>query len=152
MKNSVRRGLFHPDDIKTLGITPSSPGPMSAPLPSLSRKPSRPSLSPAGSNGPPPGSLRSHSRSSSFVGSGSSGSGSFGRSEAKRVTSSHEFDKYAEEDDEDYDDVFGKANGASELIFGIGTLLVNGETSPRTTHANFATQYSILQQVLGKVQ
>lgn len=117
MKNSVRRGLFHPDDIKTLGITPGSPGPMSAPLPGLSRKPSRPSLSPAGVNGPPPGSLRSHSRSSSFVGSGSSSSGSFGRTEAKRVASSHEFDKYAEEDDEDYDDVFGKVNGTSELVF-----------------------------------
>jgi serine/threonine protein kinase len=113
MKNSVRRGLFHPDDIKTLGIAPNSPGPMSAPLPGLSRKPSRPSLSPAGPNGPPPGSLRSHSRSSSFVGSGSSNSGSFGRSEAKRVGSSHEFDKYAEGDDEDYDDVFGKVNGTT---------------------------------------
>lgn len=117
MKNSVRRGLFHPDDIKTLGIAPSSPGPTSAPLPGLSRKPSRPSLGPAGPNGPPPGSLRSHSRSSSFVGSGSSNSGSFGRSEAKRAVSSHEFDKYAEEDDEDYDDVFGKVNGTSELLF-----------------------------------
>lgn len=117
MKNSVRRGLFHPDDIKTLGIAPSSPGPMSAPLPSLSRKPSRPSLSPAGPNGPPAGSLRSHSRSSSFVGSGSSSSGSFGRAEARRVASSHEFNKYAEEDDEDYDDVFGKVSGASKPFF-----------------------------------
>lgn len=152
MKNSVRRGLFHPDDIKTLGITPSSPGPMSAPLPGLSRKPSRPSLSPAGPNGPLPGSLRSHSRSSSFVGSGSSGSGSFGRSEAKRVASSHEFDKYAEEDDEDYDDVFGKVNGASELVL---TPVVfeysqtDGRISPRTAYANPAAQYSILQQILG---
>ncbi|KAF9241075.1 hypothetical protein BU15DRAFT_87319 [Melanogaster broomeanus] len=113
MKNSVRRGLFHPDDIKTLGITPNSPGPLSAPLPGLSRKSSRPSLSPAAPNGPPPGSMRSHSRSSSFVGSGSSGTGSFGRSEAKRVTSAPEFDKYAEEDDEDYDDVFGKVGGTT---------------------------------------
>ncbi|KAF9221524.1 hypothetical protein BS17DRAFT_809903 [Gyrodon lividus] len=113
MKNSVRRGLFHPDDIKTLGIAPSSPGPMSAPLPGLSRKPSRPSLSPAGPNGALPGSMRTHSRSSSLVGPGSSGSGSFGRSEAKRVASSNEFDKYAEEDDEDYDDVFGKVSGTT---------------------------------------
>ncbi|KIK98973.1 hypothetical protein PAXRUDRAFT_30797 [Paxillus rubicundulus Ve08.2h10] len=113
MRNSVRRGLFHPDDIKTLGISPGSPGPMSAPLPGLSRKTSRPSLSPAGPNGPPAGSMRSHSRSSSFVGSGPSASGSFGRSDAKRVTSSHEFDKYAEEDDEDYDDVFGKVGGTT---------------------------------------
>ncbi|KAI6042650.1 hypothetical protein EDC04DRAFT_2657661 [Pisolithus marmoratus] len=109
MRNSVRPGLFHPDDIKVLGITPSSPGPKSAPLPGLSRKASRSSLNIAGQNGPSPGHVRSHSRSSSFV--GSNGSGSFGRSEAKRAASSHEFDKYAEEDNEDYDDIFGKVNG-----------------------------------------
>ncbi|KIJ62679.1 hypothetical protein HYDPIDRAFT_30272 [Hydnomerulius pinastri MD-312] len=131
MKNSVRRGLFHPDDIKVLGITPSSPGPMSAPLPGLSRKPSRPSLSPVGPNGPPHGSMRSHSRSSSFVGSGSSGSGSFGRSEAKRVASSNEFDKYAEEDDEDYDDVFGKIGGTT-LEQPIQTLQLNTRLSNKS--------------------
>lgn len=153
MKNSVRRGLFHPDDIKTLGITPGSPGPMSAPLPGLSRKPSRPSLSPAGVNGPPPGSLRSHSRSSSFVGSGSSSSGSFGRTEAKRVASSHEFDKYAEEDDEDYDDVFGKVNGTSELVFRLVVFeQADSRISPRTTYANPTAQYSALQQVLGTLR
>ncbi|EGN91709.1 hypothetical protein SERLA73DRAFT_173393 [Serpula lacrymans var. lacrymans S7.3] len=117
MKNSVRRGLFHPDDIKILGLAPSSPGPMSAPLPGLSKKSSRPSLSPINpSGGPsigPASAVRTHSRSSSFVGSGSSGSGSFGRSEAKRIASQPEFDKYAEEDDEDYDDVFGKPSGAT---------------------------------------
>lgn len=115
MKNSVRRGLFHPDDIKVLGLTSNSPGPTSAPLPGLSRKQSRPCLSPISGMGPPPtGSIRSHSRSSSFVGSGSSGSGSFGRSEAKRAASQAEFDKYAEVDDEDYDDIFGKPGGTSE--------------------------------------
>lgn len=145
MKNSVRRGLFHPDDIKTLGIAPNSPGPMSAPLPSLSRKPSRPSLSPsAGSNGPPPGSMRSHSRSSSFVGSGSSSSGSFGRSEARRVASSHEFHKYAEEDEEDYDDVFGKVNGASKLFFLMVIEYADGYISPRTAYTNSPAQHSTL--------
>jgi hypothetical protein len=115
MKNSVRRGLFHPDDIKVLGFVSNSPGPMSAPLPSLSRKQSRPCLSPISGMGPAPtGSMRSHSRSSSFVGSVSSGSGSFGRSEAKRATSQAEFGKYAEDDDEDYDDIFGKPGGASK--------------------------------------
>jgi len=106
MKNSVRRGLFHPDDIKVLGLASGSPGPMSAPLPSLSRKPSRPCLSPISGMGPAlTGSMRSHSRSSSFVGSGSSGSGSFGRSEARRTASTASqagFGKYAEDDDEDY--------------------------------------------------
>jgi len=121
MKNSVRRGLFHPDDLKILGLS-SSPGPMSAPLPSLSKKASRsalgpitpPGISPFGPNA----NRSAHSRSSSFVGPGSSNnSGSFGRSEAKRINSQTEFDKYTEEDDEDYEDVFGKPNGNRKLTF-----------------------------------
>lgn len=101
MKNSVRKGLFHPDDIKTVGLT-APPGPLSAPLPSLSRKSSRPALSPVNGN---------------TQRSVSSGGGSFGRADAKKVQSAgdlEKFDKYAEEDDEDYEDVFGKPNGASE--------------------------------------
>jgi hypothetical protein len=35
MKTSVRRGLFHPDDIKTIGLAPPSPGPKTAPLPDI---------------------------------------------------------------------------------------------------------------------
>ncbi|TFY76873.1 hypothetical protein EWM64_g7138, partial [Hericium alpestre] len=51
------------------------------------------------------------SRSGSFVGSAN---GSFGRAEARRVYSQRVFGKYAEDDnDEDYDDVFGKPSGAS---------------------------------------
>lgn len=129
MRNSVRPGLFHPDDIKVLGITPSSPGPKSAPLPGLSRKTSRSSLNLAGQNGPSSAHVRSHSRSSSLV--GSNGSGSFGRSEAKRAASSHEFDKYAEEDNEDYDDVFGKASG-STLEQPMQTLQLNTRLSNKS--------------------
>lgn len=121
MKNSVRRGLFHPDDIKILGLS-GSPGPMSAPLPDLSRKPSRPSLrhltsSTGPSFGPASASTarRSHSRSPSFVGHTSSGSGSFGRSEARRIHSERGFDKYTEDDDEDYEDVFGKPNNGKSF-------------------------------------
>ncbi|KAI6114307.1 hypothetical protein F5141DRAFT_1105796 [Pisolithus sp. B1] len=128
MKNSIRPGLFHPDDIKVLGITPSSPGPKSAPLPGLSRKTSRSSLNIAGPNGPSSSHVRSHSRSSSLV--GSNASGSFGRSEAKRA-SSHEFDKYAEEDNEDYDDVFGKASG-STLEQPMQTLQLNTRLSNKS--------------------
>lgn len=112
MKNSVRRGLFHPNDIKTLGVgtNPPSPGPMTAPLPGLAHRRSRPSLNvlSAPTSGPSsgPSSARAHSRSASFV-----GNDSFGREQAKRLHS--EFDKYAEDDDEDYEDVFGKANGTS---------------------------------------
>ena len=107
MKNSVRGGLFHPKDIKTFGLQPPSPGPMTAPLPGLNHRRSRPSLSII-SAGPAsgPASARAHSRSSSFV-----GNDSFGREQAKRLQA--DFDKYAEDDDEDYEDVFGKANGTS---------------------------------------
>ncbi|KAG6335620.1 hypothetical protein ID866_3477 [Astraeus odoratus] len=129
MRNSVHRGLFHPDDIKVLGISPSSPGPKSAPLPGLSRKTSRSSISPASQTALPSGHTRSHSRSSSFV--GSSGSGSFGRSEARRAASSHEFDKYAEEDNEDYDDVFGKVGGNS-LEQPVQTLQLNTRLSNKS--------------------
>ncbi|KAG1822659.1 uncharacterized protein BJ212DRAFT_1444950 [Suillus subaureus] len=102
------------DEEFILGLLSGSPGPISAPLPSLSRKASRPSLSPISGMGlPPTGSIRSHSRSSSFVGSGSSASGSFGRVEAKRAASHAEFGKYAEDDDEDYDDIFGKPGGTT---------------------------------------
>jgi len=110
MKNTSRRGLFHPDDIKTLGLAPSSPNPRTAPLPELTRKPSKPSLSPMLSSSGFGGSVahRTHVRSSSFA---TSGSGSFGRSEVHKMYQS-EFGKYKEGDDEDYDDVFGKPNGA----------------------------------------
>ncbi|KII90830.1 hypothetical protein PLICRDRAFT_107006 [Plicaturopsis crispa FD-325 SS-3] len=113
MKNSFRRGLFHPDDIKTLGIGSVSPGPMSAPLPELVKKQSRQSLSPITgiSPGLPPV-KPAHSRASSFVGS-MGGSGSLGRSEARRIHSQSEFGKYTEDDDEDYEDVFGKPNGTT---------------------------------------
>lgn len=118
MKNSIRRGLFHPDDIKVVGLS-GGPGPSSAPL--LTRKPSRPSLSPINpAGGPSIGTIASrtpHVRSSSFVAApaASGGNGSFGRAEARRVNSqSSEFDKYTEEDDEDYEDVFGKPSGNSK--------------------------------------
>ncbi|KAG6914866.1 hypothetical protein DXG01_014841 [Tephrocybe rancida] len=117
MKNSVRRGLFHPDDIKTVGLAPNVPGPLSAPLPSLVRKASRPNLNPitapAGPSFGPSSAVSqgSHSRSSSFATAATSG-GSFGRAEARKAQN-QTFGKYAEEDDEDYEDVFGKPNGSS---------------------------------------
>ncbi|TDL22240.1 hypothetical protein BD410DRAFT_788970 [Rickenella mellea] len=104
LKNSTRRGLFHPKDIKTVGVLPPSPGPKTAPLPDTARSP-RPSLSPIISSAANI-SGRSHSRSSSFA-------GSFGRSDAQRVSSENEFGKYTEDSDEDYEDVFGKFNGAA---------------------------------------
>ncbi|PPQ99462.1 hypothetical protein CVT26_014278 [Gymnopilus dilepis] len=131
VKNSRRRGLFHPDDIKTIGLSSpasASPAPLSAPLPGLSRKPSRPSISPLGSLGPASGSGSSynhghgygHTRSGSLASApllgnaaSGSGSGSFGKAEAQQLQMELEIGKYAEDDEEDYEDVFGKVGGAS---------------------------------------
>lgn len=115
MKNSVRRGLFHPDDIKTFGLAPTAQGPLSAPLPGLTQRSSRPSVSPLAQipiNFGPSSTVHhgSHSRSSSLVPTPTSGS--FGRAEARRIQN-QSFGKYTEEDDEDYEDVFGgKINGS----------------------------------------
>lgn len=113
MKNNVRRGLFHPDDIKIIGLSNIAPGPVSAPLPSLSRKPSRPSISPLGSLGPSSASSYSHSRTGSLATPLSAGS--FGHAEAKKLQNQTEFGKYTEDDEEDYEDVFGKPNATCEL-------------------------------------
>lgn len=149
MKNSVRRGLFHPDDIKIVDLANfSSPGPMSAPLP-LSKKKSRPSISPIVAV-PASGSRSPHIRSSSFVGSFSN-SGSFGRSEAKKINSD-EFEKYTETDDEDYEDVFGKLNGTSRLpiLSSFVDLYLRPPCSHRSSIADTAVKYTVVEQVLGK--
>ncbi|KAF7365522.1 Cytokinesis protein sepH [Mycena venus] len=62
---------------------------------------------------PPPIHSLSHSRSSSFAGTSVGIGGSVGRAEARRMLNEAEFGKYAEEDDEDYEDVFGKPNGTT---------------------------------------
>lgn len=120
MKTSVRRGLFHPNDIKTVGLAPVSPSAKSAPLPDAlghSRAQSHPLNNPVTplSSSPftAPTSAHSHSRSPSFAGSSN---GSYGRSAVRRLAG-QEFNKYAEDDDEDYDDVFGKPNGSCASSF-----------------------------------
>ncbi|KAH9952501.1 hypothetical protein BC827DRAFT_1159698 [Russula dissimulans] len=135
MKTSVRRGLFHPNDIKTVGLAPASPGAKSAPLPDVntlghSRAQSHP-LNSVAPLTPSPFTAstraRSHSRSPSFAGSSS---GSFGKSDARRLAS-QEFNKYAEDDVEDYDDVFGKPNGSS-LEHPVQTLQLNTRLSNKS--------------------
>ena len=48
-----------------------------------------------------------------------------GRTDAKKIQNNalnsdlEKFDKYAGEDDEDYEDVFGKPNGTSEYPIGV---------------------------------
>lgn len=51
-----------------------------------------------------------HSRSNSLAATSSSASGSFGKADGKKAQGGSEFDKYAEDDEEDYEDVFGKVN------------------------------------------
>lgn len=99
LKNSFRTGLFHPDDIKTVGLAAST-ALGSAPVQNLSRKSSR-----SGFN-----TVNGSTRRSN----GSSG-GSTGQADAKRIQSDlDKFDKYAETDDDDnYEDVFGKPSGTS---------------------------------------
>ncbi|KAH9988491.1 hypothetical protein BJV77DRAFT_1021574 [Russula vinacea] len=77
MKTSIRHGLFHPNDIKPIGIMPMSPIFLM--------------LNAIG-----------HSRTVTPTEPGTSSSGSFGRSDVQRLAS-QEFNKYAEDDDEDYD-------------------------------------------------
>lgn len=110
LKNGSRRGLFHPNDIQTIGLGPSSPGPRTAPLLESPVENTRPAgVSPVSrsNSSSRPG---SHSRSSSFTGSIGRAK-SIGRAEAIQFAQSQEFDKYAEEPDEDYDDIFGKSSG-----------------------------------------
>ncbi|KAF9525506.1 hypothetical protein CPB83DRAFT_859376 [Crepidotus variabilis] len=137
MKTSLKRGLIHPDDLKSIAISAASsssipPGPLSAPLPGLTRKPSRSSISPRGSLGPTGGGPMSasatsggHNRSGSLAGT----NGSFGKSEFQKQQA--EFGKYAEDDEEDYDDVFGKP-GANATGHAIGALQLNTRLSNKS--------------------
>lgn len=149
IKNSFRRGLFHPDDIKTVGLTPPSPGPKTAPLPDLSHRKSRPSLNPLGPSGSNTATPH-HVRSSSTSHAGPS-SGSFGRTEARRLASQPEFGKYAEEDDEDYDDIFGKpANGTSTLNFAHFVHPKLSDVCSFSFDADTAAEYATVKQVMGR--
>ena len=85
----------------------------------LTRKSSRPLITPAGLPSTGPASAQAsggqHSRAASVS---TPGAGSFGKAQAKqlqRLQSQAEFGKYAEDDEEDYDDVFGKPNGNGGL-------------------------------------
>ncbi|KLO16806.1 kinase-like protein [Schizopora paradoxa] len=127
MKTGSRRGLFHPNDIKTIGLSSVSPGPRSAPLlePQISKH-ARPPLTPLPGKQPTSSSSRSHSRSASLAG------GSFGKAEGARIPSNpSEFEKFTEEPDEDYDDVFGKVNN-TEYEQGPQTLQLNTRLSDKS--------------------
>jgi hypothetical protein len=73
------------------------------------------SISPLGSFGPASGSQHIHS--GSLASAPGTGTGSFGRSEAKKAQNQAEFGKYTEDEEEDYEDVFGKPKATCELYF-----------------------------------
>ena len=94
-KTSIHRGLFHPNDIKTIGLAPVSPSVKWAPLPDmLTRRvecnktsphtvaPTEPGHPVVGIPFTGPAGTRSHSRSPLFTGSSS---GSFGRLDVRRA-------------------------------------------------------------------
>lgn len=97
LKNSLKKGLFHPNDLKTIGLgsiesSPYSPSPLN-----ISKRTS-----------PPTKHTMSHSRASSL-------SGSIGRSDARRTLSgSSDLERYTENEDEDYEDVFVKPSGSGK--------------------------------------
>jgi hypothetical protein len=103
-RNSAKRTLYHPDDIKSVGIAQLLPcsvlatsregmSPVATPAPSRLR-PARSGLFPMA---PHPD---AHSRSLSL------GSGSLGRLQAQRLHAQAELGRYMEDDDEDYEDMF----------------------------------------------
>lgn len=108
LKSGSRPGLFHPKDITTLGLSSVPPAPNTAPLPLADTTTKSPKLSSSPLSRIPSGQQRSHSRSPSFA-------GSLGRAEGVRAALNQEIDKYAEEDDDDYEDLFGKLNGHGRL-------------------------------------
>jgi hypothetical protein len=122
-RNPSSRGLIWPSDIHTVGLTGGpltvSPGPKTAPLPSHSPVPSPPStifrrspLSPTPMRRPssatPPG---TYSRATSLA---VIGTGSMGRADARRVASTTELERYTEDEDEGYDDIFGKVGASGQ--------------------------------------
>ncbi|KZS90479.1 hypothetical protein SISNIDRAFT_475331 [Sistotremastrum niveocremeum HHB9708] len=123
IKNSSKRGLFHPSDIKTVGLTSDSSIPKSAPpssvstvssvsTPSILSTPSVASKPNETRRSPPslqdlPSRPSSHSRSTSFAG------GSSTRSDGKRTPSQAELQRYTENEEEDYEEIFGKPNAFS---------------------------------------
>jgi hypothetical protein len=105
MKNGSRRGLFHPDDIPrmarpttselALDLTPTKVRPLSGQY----ARPDPSPITPPPQSAPALGVQRSNSQSHP--------AGSFGRKSHQGQAQS-ELERYTEDEDEDYEDVFGK--------------------------------------------
>lgn len=145
IKNSSKRGLFHPSDIKTVGLTSDSSVPKSAPpssvstvssvsTPSILSTPSVASKPNETRRSPPslqdlPSRPSSHSRSTSFAG------GSSTRSDGKRTPSQAELQRYTENEEEDYEEIFGKPNAfCMEWLLCLDSRLI----VPRSVGATYA--------------
>ncbi|KAG8761646.1 hypothetical protein FRC14_000030 [Serendipita sp. 396] len=116
IKSGSRRGPFFPSDIRTTGLTAggTSPGPKTAPI-----LPRRSSHSDLPSPTFPLSSGSSKSRFKAPITPPSSFSrGSTSDANLKKFQSQTELTRYTEEDDEDYEDVFGKvpASGSGQAI------------------------------------
>lgn len=121
LKAGSRKGLFFPEDIKTVGVSSSPKNlspvpPKSAPLPSLPRRSSHSDL-------PSPNTpISRRSSQSRFNGPmtppSSMSKGSTSESALKKIQSQAELERYTEDDDEDYEDVFGKvpASGSGQTM------------------------------------
>ncbi|KAG8817392.1 hypothetical protein FRC17_011250 [Serendipita sp. 399] len=118
LKAGPRRGPFFPSEIKTTGLTAAgpggSPGPKTAPI--LPRRSSHPDLP------SPTFPLTSSSSMSRFNGPitppSSISRASISETNLKKIRSHSELKRYTEEEEEDYDDVFGKvpASGSGQAI------------------------------------
>ncbi len=162
-QSSHRKGLFHPDDIKTLGLNGMN-GPSTAPSKIRSASATEPPAptvrtiartSSAGSRPPysplqspsilSPSTNSNHQRSMSHT-------GSVGRAAMQRQKSSSELDRYTESDEEDYDDVFAKANETSLSKSNVCySPLMNTLSSHLATGSDSPTDNSSFQQVVGRL-
>ena len=130
-KNAAKASLYHPDDIKFVGLAQSrsrsGPGgfvlgsssgsPTSTPSGSLASRPRpvRPGLSPVGA-----ASSGGHSRSLSL------GSGSVGAAEAQRLLAQSELGRYVEDEEDDYEDIFAASTDSGNYR---PPIVPSGETS-----------------------
>lgn len=129
MKNGSRRGLFHPDDIPRMSTRPTL-GELSLDLTPTKGRPqsgqyARPDPSPIT---PPPQSapVLGHHRTASQ----SHPAGSLGRAELRKAQT-QELERYTEDEDEDYEDVFGKP-GSNAPEVQMHTLQLNTRLSKRS--------------------
>ncbi|PVF99565.1 hypothetical protein CPB86DRAFT_872615 [Serendipita vermifera] len=135
LKAGGKKGLIFPADIKTVGLTssPVSTSPSAQRISPLSPMPRRSSHSDLPSLSPSMGSRRSPLAKLPITPPSTISRSSTSASETtlQRIRSQAELERYTEEEDEDYEDVFGKvpASGSGQ---GMQTLKLNTRHSNRS--------------------